>query len=176
MTASSRPGRSDLDPRALVVYVRTSVHADQAMVWQDLNVPAEISDAHAGLRAAIDQLAGPAPKVAERLQAMEDDLLAYTAFTPVHWSKIWSNTRYRLTGDGGRRCDSHRLYSEPSAALDTVARRARRARRSADGRLHVLAHAGPRRLPAIARNRRGMSSTTRRGRMLALMPLCGRAR
>src|SRR4051812_201797 len=43
------------------------------------------------LRAVVDQLTPYAPAVAERLQAMEDDLLAYTGFPPAHWSKIWSN-------------------------------------------------------------------------------------
>ena len=43
------------------------------------------------LRAVVDQLTPYAPAVAERLQAMEDDLLAYTAFPPAHWSKVWSN-------------------------------------------------------------------------------------
>ena len=43
------------------------------------------------LRAVDDQLTPYAPAVAERLGAMETDLLAYTAFPPTHWSKIWSN-------------------------------------------------------------------------------------
>jgi putative transposase len=43
------------------------------------------------LRDVVDQLERIAPQVAERLQAMEDDLLAYTGFPPAHWSKIWSN-------------------------------------------------------------------------------------
>ena len=36
------------------------------------------------LRAVVDQLNTFAPKVAERLEAMEDDLLAYSAFPPIH--------------------------------------------------------------------------------------------
>ena len=43
------------------------------------------------LRQAVDQLQGIANTVAQRLQTMEDDLLAYTGFPPGHWSKIWSN-------------------------------------------------------------------------------------
>ena len=45
----------------------------------------------AQLRAVVDQLRPYAPAVAERLQGMEDDVLAYTGFPPAHWSKIWSN-------------------------------------------------------------------------------------
>ena len=47
--------------------------------------------ATAQLRDVVDQLQRIAPSVAERLQAMEDDLLAYATFPPGHWSKIWSN-------------------------------------------------------------------------------------
>jgi hypothetical protein len=49
------------------------------------------------LRAVVDQLATAAPEIVDRLQAMEPDLLAYTAFRPVHWSKIWSNNP--ISGD-----------------------------------------------------------------------------
>jgi putative transposase len=45
------------------------------------------------LRQVVDQLEPIAPTVAERLQAMEDDLLAYASFPLGHWSKIWSTTR-----------------------------------------------------------------------------------
>jgi putative transposase len=43
------------------------------------------------LRAVVDQLTPYAPTVAERLEAMEHDVLAYTGFPAAHWSKIWSN-------------------------------------------------------------------------------------
>ncbi len=43
------------------------------------------------LRAVVDQLRPYAPTVADRLEAMENDVLAYTAFSTAHWSKIWSN-------------------------------------------------------------------------------------
>ena len=59
--------------------------------------------ARAQLRTVCQQLETVAPKVAERLEAMEDDLLAYAAFPPVHWSKIWSNNPIsvnRLPGVG----------------------------------------------------------------------------
>lgn len=42
------------------------------------------------LRAVVDQLTAIAPQVAERLQTMETNLLAYTAFPPGHWAKILS--------------------------------------------------------------------------------------
>jgi transposase-like protein len=50
----------------------------------------DADSARTQLRAVVDQLAPYAPAVAERLQAMEDDLLAYTAFPPGHWSNACS--------------------------------------------------------------------------------------
>ena len=47
------------------------------------------------LRAVVEQLRPYAPGVAERLETMEADLLAYTGFPPAHWSKIWSNNPVR---------------------------------------------------------------------------------
>jgi putative transposase len=50
---------------------------------------------HDRARAQLDDIVGQlepfAPEVARRLAGMADDLLAYTAFPPVHWPKIWSN-------------------------------------------------------------------------------------
>ena len=43
------------------------------------------------LRNVVDQLEPVAPQVAAKLEAAEDDLLAYSAFPQQHWSKIWSN-------------------------------------------------------------------------------------
>jgi putative transposase len=47
--------------------------------------------ARAQLDDIVTQLEPFAPEVARRLADMADDLLAYTAFPPVHWPKIWSN-------------------------------------------------------------------------------------
>ena len=47
------------------------------------------------LRAVVDQLRPYAPTVAERLETMENDVLAYTGFPAAHWSKIWSNNPVR---------------------------------------------------------------------------------
>jgi transposase-like protein len=45
-------------------------------------------EARERLGQVVDQLTGPAPKVAELLEAAEDDLLAFYAFTQDHWSKL----------------------------------------------------------------------------------------
>ena len=77
--------------------------------------------AHAQLRAVVDQLQRTEPRVAERLQAMEDDLLAYTAFPPVHWPKIWSNNPIeRLNRELKRRTDVVQIFPDPESVIRLV--------------------------------------------------------
>jgi transposase-like protein len=69
-------------------------HRQRAMIAALVRTVFAQSDpdtARTQLRAVVDQLMPYAPTVAERLQAMEADLLAYTAFPAAHWPKIWSN-------------------------------------------------------------------------------------
>jgi putative transposase len=77
--------------------------------------------ARAQLRSVADQLRPIAADVAERLEAMEADLLAYTAFPAGHWPKIWSNNPIeRLNRELKRRTDVVQIFPNTESVIRLV--------------------------------------------------------
>lgn len=77
--------------------------------------------ARAQLRGVVEQLRPYAPGVAERLETMEADLLAYAAFPPAHWSKIWSNNPIeRLNRELKRRTDVVGIFPDKQSVIRLV--------------------------------------------------------
>jgi putative transposase len=79
---------------------------------------ADGDEARERLGQVVDQLARPAPKVAQLLEAAEDDLLAFYAFPPDHWSKLRStNPLERVNREIGRRSDVVGIYPNDAALI-----------------------------------------------------------
>ncbi|MFV0308792.1 MAG: IS256 family transposase [Desertimonas sp.] len=99
-------------------------HRQRAMIAALVRTVFAQPDAEAArtqLRAVVDQLQPYAPAVAERLEAMETDVLAYTGFPAGHWSKIWSNNPIeRLNRELKRRTDVVGIFPDRASVIRLV--------------------------------------------------------
>ncbi len=75
-------------------------------------------EARERLGQVVEQLARPAPKVAQLLEAAEVDLLAFYAFPRDHWSKLRStNPLERVNREIGRRSDVVGIFPKDAALI-----------------------------------------------------------
>ncbi|MER3426133.1 MAG: hypothetical protein C4299_02945 [Thermoleophilia bacterium] len=66
----------------------------------------------------IARLQGPMPKVAELLEQAEEDLLAFYAFPPAHWSRLRSTSPLeRVNREIGRRADVVGIFPNDASAI-----------------------------------------------------------
>ncbi|MGE0304492.1 MAG: IS256 family transposase [Acidimicrobiia bacterium] len=92
-----------------------------AALIRTIFVQPDTATATVQLRAVVDQLRPYAPAVADRLEAMETDLLAYTSFPQAHWSKIWSNNPIeRLNRELKRRTDVVGIFPDKGSVIRLV--------------------------------------------------------
>jgi putative transposase len=70
------------------------------------------------LQVIAEMLGRQFPKVETMLRDAADELLAFTAFPPAHWKKIWStNPLERLNKEVKRRTDVVGVFPNPDALL-----------------------------------------------------------
>lgn len=79
---------------------------------------ADATEARRRVGEVLDRLAPIAPKVAELLEAAEEDLLAFYAFPAAHWSKLRStNPLERVNKEIGRRSDVVGIFPNDASAI-----------------------------------------------------------
>ena len=80
-----------------------------------------LDQAQLRLGEVLDRFRGPLPKVAELLEAAEEDLLAFYRLPAAHWSKLRStNPLERLNKEIGRRSDVVGIFPNDASAIRLV--------------------------------------------------------
>jgi len=80
-----------------------------------------LEEAKARLGEVLERFRAPLPKIAELLEAAEEDLLAFYRFPAQHWSKLRStNPLERLNKEIGRRSDVVGIFPNDAAAIRLV--------------------------------------------------------
>ena len=81
----------------------------------------DLDHARSHLSEVLERFRSPLPKVAELLEAAEEDLLAFYRFPAAHWSKLRStNPLERLNKEIGRRSDVVGIFPNDAAAIRLV--------------------------------------------------------
>jgi transposase-like protein len=80
-----------------------------------------LEQAKARLGEVLERFRGPLPKVAQLLEAAEEDLLAFYRFPGAHWPKLRStNPLERLNKEIGRRSDVVGIFPNDAAAIRLI--------------------------------------------------------
>lgn len=107
--------------RNLLAVARHSQRAVIAALIRTIFVQLDKAGAHHQLGLVVDQLRKSAPEVAQKLENMEHDLLAYANFPQTHWSKIWSNNPIeRLNRELKRRTDVVGIFPNPESVIRLI--------------------------------------------------------
>jgi putative transposase len=88
-----------------------------AALREVFNAP-DHAEARRRVTALIERIAEQVPKVCERLEAAEEDLLAFMAFPAAHWSRLRStNPLERVNREIARRADVVGIFPNDAAAI-----------------------------------------------------------
>jgi putative transposase len=104
--------------RNLHGHCRRSERGLVAAALRELFDAADLEGARARLGEVLERFRGPLPKVAELLEAAEEDLLAFYRFPAAHWSKLRStNPLERVNREIGRRSDVVGIFPNDASAI-----------------------------------------------------------
>jgi transposase-like protein len=107
--------------RNALAYVPKSAAQMVAATIRTVFVQPDEASARAQWRRVIDTFQARFPRLAALLDAAEADVLAYLAFPPGHWTKIWSNNPLeRLIKEVKRRTDVIGIFPNTPAVIRLV--------------------------------------------------------